>query len=221
MSFPMLTCAEVRAREAQAIQSLGMPSLLLMENAGRGVAELLVSLGVAGKVVILCGKGNNGGDGLVIARHLDNWQVPVQVLLFANPEELTPDSTVNHRILTAAGIPVDLHPGETFDHAKVRVDLATADWIVDCLFGTGLKGPLRVPFDALIGLVNDGPAKVLAVDIPSGLDGDTGRPLGATVRAHHTATLLAWKIGFVQPAAREWVGQVHLIDIGLPRRILL
>src|SRR5436190_16712141 len=106
MSFPMLTCAEVRAREAQAIHKLGMPSLLLMENAGRSVAELLVSLGVAGRVVVLCGKGNNGGDGLVIARHLDSWQIPVQVLLFANPEELTPDSTVNHRILSGAGVAV-------------------------------------------------------------------------------------------------------------------
>src|SRR5262249_50954797 len=151
MSFPMLSCAEVRACEARVIQELGMPSLLLMENAGRGVAELLVSLGIAGRVVVLCGKGNNGGDGLVIARHLDNRQIPVRVLLFANPEELTPDSAVNHRILAGSGVPVDLHPGDTFDREKVRVDLATADWVVDTLFGTGLKGPLRAPFDALIG----------------------------------------------------------------------
>jgi NAD(P)H-hydrate epimerase len=221
MSSLILSCAEVRALEARAIQELGIPSLLLMENAGRGMAELLVSLGIAGKVVILCGKGNNGGDGLVIARHLDNWQIPVQVLLFANPDELTPDSSVNHRILTRAGVPVETHPDDTFDREQVRIDLATSDWIVDALFGTGLKGPLRAPFDSLIALVNDSPAKVLAADIPSGLDGDSGRPLGPTIRAHHTATLLAWKSGFVQPAARAWVGQVHLIDIGLPRRFLM
>jgi NAD(P)H-hydrate epimerase len=221
MASLILSCADVRAREARAIQELGIPSLLLMENAGRGMAELLVSLGIAGKVVVLCGKGNNGGDGLVIARHLDNWQVPVQVLLFANPDELTPDSAVNHRILTRGGVPVEAHPAESFDREQVRIDLATADWVVDALFGTGLKGPLRAPFDSLIALVNDSPAKVLAADIPSGLDGDTGRPLGPTIRAHHTATLLAWKIGLTQPEAREWVGQVHLIDIGLPRRFLL
>ena len=102
----------------------------------------------------------------------------------------------------------------------MRVDLATSDWIVDALFGTGLNGPLRSPFDEIVALINDRSAKVLAVDIPSGLDGDTGKPLGPTVRAHHTATMLAWKTGFVQEVAREWLGQVHLIDIGLPRRFL-
>ncbi len=219
MPFPILSCAEVRAREQQAIRELGMPSLLLMENAGRGIAELLVSLGIAGKVTICCGKGNNGGDGLVIARHLDNAHIPVQVLLFAGPEQLSPDSAVNYRVLTGGGVKVDIHAG-TLDREKVRVDLATSDWVVDAMFGTGLSGPLRPPFDEIVALINDSPAKVLAVDIPSGLDGDTGRPLGPTVRAQHTATLLAWKAGFVQEPAREWVGQVHLVDIGLPRKFL-
>src|SRR5580704_9979138 len=123
MSFPLLSCAEVRAREAQAIQALGIPSLVLMENAGRGIVELLVSLGISGKVVILCGKGNNGGDGLVMARHLDNRQVPVQVHLFAQPEELSPDAAVNYRILDGSGVAVELHPGKTFDRETVRADL--------------------------------------------------------------------------------------------------
>src|SRR5437867_3826097 len=219
MSFPILSCAEVREREGRAIRSLAMPSLLLMENAGRNIADLLVSLGINGKVAICCGKGNNGGDGLVVARHLDNWQIPVQVLLFANPDELSPDAAVNHRILAGSGVKVEVHTGK-LDRETIRVDLATSDWVVDALFGTGLSGPLRSPFDEIVALINDGPAKVLAVDIPSGLDGDTGKPLGPTVRAHHTATMLAWKTGFVQEAAREWLGQVHLIDIGLPRRFL-
>ncbi len=220
MSFPILSCAEVREREGRAIQSLGMPGLLLMENAGRNIAELLVSLGISGKVVICCGKGNNGGDGFVIARHLDNHHVPVQVLLFARPEELAGDAAINQRILAGSGVQVDVHSGP-LDRETIRVDLATADWVVDALFGTGLSGGLRPPFDEVVTLINEGPAKVLAVDIPSGLDGDTGKPLGPAVRALHTATMLAWKKGFVEVAAREWLGQVHLIDIGLPRRFLV
>src|SRR6516165_1645877 len=137
MSFPTLSCAEVREREGRAIKTLGMPSLLLMENAGRNIAELLVTLGISGKVAICCGKGNNGGDGLVIARHLENWHIPVQVLLFARPEDLSGDAAVNYRILAGSGVKVDVHPGEP-DRETIRIDLATSDWVVDALFGTGL-----------------------------------------------------------------------------------
>jgi NAD(P)H-hydrate epimerase len=216
-----MTCAEVRQRERRAIEELGLPSLVLMENAGRGLAELLVSLGVGGKVVVCCGKGNNGGDGLVVARHLDNCEVPVRVLLFARPEELTPDSALNYRVLTGSGVAVEVQAGQPLDVEQLRGELTSASWVVDALFGTGLHGPLRPPFDALVGLINDSGASVLAVDIPSGLDGDTGRPLGPVVRAQHTGTLIAVKAGFAQPHAGEWTGQVHLIDTGLPRSLLL
>jgi NAD(P)H-hydrate epimerase len=220
MSVPILSCAEVRALEARAIQTLGISSLILMENAGRGIAELLHSLGISGKVAICCGKGNNGGDGLVVARHLDARQVPVQVLLFARPDELSPDSAANYHILDRAGIRVDVHAYGKLDTETLRADLTAADWIVDCLFGTGLSGPLRDPFDTIVRVINDSPARVMAADIPSGLDGDTGQPLGPTVRAHHTATLLAWKKGFLSESARPWTGQVHLIPIGLPHSFL-
>ena len=220
MTQPLLSCAEVRDLDRRAIEELGMPSLVLMENAGRGVAELLLSLGVRGRVVICCGKGNNGGDGLVLARHLDNREVPVRVLLFARPEDLTPDASLNYRVLTGSSVAVTVHAEKTLDAEAVRGELASAAWVVDALFGTGMRGPLRAPFDTLVGLINDSGAKVLAVDIPSGLDGDTGQPLGPTVRAAHTGTLIAWKTGFTQPHARAWTGQVHLIDTGLPRRLL-
>jgi NAD(P)H-hydrate epimerase len=220
MTSPVMSCAEVRALEQRAIWELGLPSIVLMENAGRGLAELLVSLGVTGKVVVVCGKGNNGGDGMVLARHLDNRHVNVRVLLFGRPEELTSEATINFQVLARSGVNVEVYPGETPDLGRVRDELASAEWIVDALFGTGLRGPLRAPFDAVVGLINESTARVLAVDIPSGLDGDTGRPLGPTVRAQHTGTFLAMKAGFVQPESREWTGEVHLIDIGLPRRFL-
>src|SRR5580704_13369213 len=100
-----LTRAQVREVDRRAITEFGVPGIVLMENAGRGAAELLISLGVQGSVAICCGKGNNGGDGLVIARHLDNRGIAVRVLLFAGPEELTGDAAVNVRIVERAGLP--------------------------------------------------------------------------------------------------------------------
>jgi NAD(P)H-hydrate epimerase len=215
-----LTRDEVREIDRRAIEEYGVPGVVLMENAGRGAAELLISLAVHGRVVICCGKGNNGGDGLVIARHLDNRRVPVQVLLFCRPEELTGDAAVNLRIVQRARLPLAVHAERSFDLAAVASVLAGTEWVVDALFGTGLSGPVRAPFDQIITAINESGARVLAVDIPSGLDCDTGRPLGTTVRAHHTATFVALKKGFVEPAAQEWLGKVHVIDIGAPRCLL-
>src|SRR5205807_2339818 len=92
---------------------------------------------------------------------------------------------------------------------------ARADWIVDALFGTGLTGPLRSPLDRLVELINASPARILAVDIPSGLDADTGAPLGSTIRAEHTVTFVAPKVGFHNPAAAAFTGRVHVVDIGI------
>ena len=179
---------QVRAFDKHAIETLGIPSAVLMENAGRGAAQVLEALGIRGPIVICCGKGNNGGDGLVMARHLTNRGFDVRTLLFAGPED-------------------------EIDDANLAALFARADWIVDALFGTGLTGPLRVPFDRLVTLINASPARVLAVDIPSGLDCDTGTPLGAAIRAEHTVTFIAPKLGY-NPAALEFTGRVHVVDIG-------
>src|SRR5262249_29680226 len=154
-----------------------VPGVVLMENAGRGTAELLVSLGVRGEVVVCCGKGNNGGDGFVIARHLDNRGVAVPVLLFGGPAEITGVARINLPILTKSGVRVESHR----DASQVAAALKDADWVVDALFGTGLTAAPRPPFDAVIAAINASGKKVFAVDIPSGLDTDTGRPLGPTV----------------------------------------
>jgi NAD(P)H-hydrate epimerase len=214
-----LTRDQVREVDRRAIEEFGVPGVVLMENAGRGTAELLRALGIHGRVAVCCGKGNNGGDGFVIARHLDNAGVPVRVLLFARPERLAGDAAINYRIIAQSGIAMATYPDEP-DWPQVRRHLDGAEWLVDALFGTGLSGPLGAPFDQLIGEINAGRAKVMAVDIPSGLDCDTGEPLGAVVRADHTATFVALKKGFTNPAARQWLGQVHVLDIGAPRVIL-
>jgi NAD(P)H-hydrate epimerase len=216
----LLTREQARALDRCAMEEFAVPGIVLMENAGRGMAELLHSLGISGPVVVCCGKGNNGGDGFVIARHLDNASVRVRVLLFADPADLRGDAAVNHTILVRSGVAVEARTGSSIDEAALRDELAKADWVVDALFGSGLQGPVRPPFDRVIAAINGSKARVLAVDIPSGLDSDTGRPMGPTVRAHHTATVAALKRGFVEQAAREWIGQVHVIDMGAPRRLL-
>jgi NAD(P)H-hydrate epimerase len=190
-----------------------------MENAGRGAAELLRALGIHGRVIVCCGKGNNGGDGFVIARHLDNVGVSVRVLLFVAPGELTGDAAVNNRVIARAGLPITAYDGP-IPHDALRQDLAGVEWIVDALFGTGLSGPVRSPLDAVIRAINASPARVLAVDIPSGLDCNTGEPLGTAVEADHTATFVAQKPGFASPGARKYLGQVHVVDIGAPRKLV-
>lgn len=211
-----LSREQVRAIDRRTIEEYGVPGVVLMENAGRGAAEVLLGLGARGPVCICCGKGNNGGDGFVIARHLDNAGVAVRVFLFANPEELTGDAAINFHIVSRSLLKIVAFPNLD----ELARELAEADWIVDALFGTGLSGPLRPPFDQIVAAINASQARVLAVDIPSGLDCDTGQPLGPTVRAHHTVTFVAQKKGFAAPGARAWLGEVHVVDIGAPRRVL-
>jgi NAD(P)H-hydrate epimerase len=216
----LLTREQARSLDRRAMDEFAVPGIVLMENAGRGMAELLRSLGISGRVVICCGKGNNGGDGFVIARHLDNARIDVRVLLFGAAEELAGDAAINHTILVRSGVSLKSLPGKELDEQSLRDDLANAEWIVDALFGSGLQGPVRPPFDKVIAAINSSGAKVFAVDIPSGLDSDTGVPMGPTVRARHTATVVAAKVGFTAPLAREWLGEVHTIDMGAPRRLI-
>jgi NAD(P)H-hydrate epimerase len=215
-----LSREQVRALDRRAIEEFGVPGVVLMENAGRGAAEVLTSLGCKGPVTICCGKGNNGGDGFVIARHLDNQRIPVRVLFFAEPSRLTGDAAVNYQIIARSGLEISVCDGEFVNVATVRSELVKAEWIVDALFGTGLTGPVRKPFDQIIQCINEANRRILAVDIPSGLDCDTGQPLGPTVRAEHTVTFVAQKKGFANPLAKSWTGQVHVADIGTPRHLL-
>jgi NAD(P)H-hydrate epimerase len=215
MTPSFLTRQQVREIDRRAIEEYGMPGVVLMENAGRGAAEVLSALGIHGRVLVCCGKGNNGGDGFVIARHLANRGVQVNTILFVRPDELTGDALINYRILEHGRYPIQvMAEAGNLDHFKRELD--RAEWIVDALFGTGLSGPVRPPFDKIIDTINARQGRVLAVDIPSGLDCDTGKPLGAAVRACHTVTFVAQKTGFANPAAAEWLGRVHIADIGVP-----
>jgi NAD(P)H-hydrate epimerase len=210
-----LTREQVRAFDRRAIDEFGIPALVLMENAGRGTVDVLQALGVRGPVLVCCGKGNNGGDGLVVARHLANRGVPVKAIVLARPHELSEDAAAQWHIVQRLNLPAEAWPGATLDEPRLTAELARAEWAVDALFGTGLQGPMRPPFDRIAALLGASAARVLAVDIPSGLDADTGLPMGTTVRADHTATFVAPKVGFRNPAAAAWLGQVHVVDIGV------
>src|SRR5438552_12737798 len=143
----LLSRKQVRDLDRRAIQEYGMPGVVLMENAGRGCAELLRSFGLRGPVIVCCGKGNNGGDGFVIARHLDNMEVLGRVLLFAKPEELSGDAAINYQIIAKAGLAIESAAAEDWTAERTRQGLAGAEWIIDALFGTGLTGPVRPPLD--------------------------------------------------------------------------
>ncbi len=214
-----LSREQVRDVDLRAVEDFYMPSILLMENAGRGAAEVLESQGINGPILICAGKGNNGGDGFVMARHLENRGHEVRVLLFCDPKTLKGDAAINFQILEAANTPLEVWAAKV-GATPLSKRLRGADWIVDALLGTGTQGEIRDPFATIIQAINQSSAKVLAVDLPSGMDCDTGQPLGPCVKADVTATFVARKIGFDAPGASNLTGVVHVVDIGVPRCIL-
>jgi NAD(P)H-hydrate epimerase len=214
---------QVRELDQRAMDEFEMPGLLLMENAGRGCAELLRQINPARELtVIVCGPGNNGGDGFVIARHLDNAGWPIAVVSFPPVEREPGDAATNWNILLESDVPFEEFTPEDFSWASSEFlgQLKPEHWVIDALFGTGLTRPLASPFDLLIQGINESGAKVLAVDLPSGLDCDTGQPQGACIKARNTATFVAPKLGFQQDESRNWTGEVSVIDIGAPRRLI-
>jgi NAD(P)H-hydrate epimerase len=223
MKIRPLSREEVRGIDARAARDLGMPTLILMENAGREAAAWLRDRGVATTTrgLVLCGPGNNGGDGGVLARHLDLWGYSVRVVWFARADRLQGDASVQFQILARSGF-----DQACWDDSSVvtpeRLDalLAEADWLVDALLGTGLTRPVEGVLRSVIEAVNRSGKPALALDLPSGLDADSGRPRGVAVRAQSTATFVAPKLGFGAAGADAYTGPVAVIDIGVPRAVL-
>lgn len=208
-----LTRAAVREIDRRAVEEYGIPGVVLMENAGRNAAELLARLNShRERVAILCGPGNNGGDGFVIARHLDRLGITSSIFLVANSAKPSPDAATNFGVVEKMGL--------TISHGHEPPDLSRFGWVVDALFGTGLDRPIAGPTADVVNAVNASAATVFAVDIPSGLDCDSGLPAGPCVRAHHTVTFVGMKVGFLTPAARPFIGEIHFADIGVPRRLV-
>ncbi len=213
---------KVRQVDAEAVETYGIPSIVLMENASRGLADrALRMLDAAGRrdrghVLVVCGGGNNAGDGLAAARHLHNAGIRVTSVLLRPTDGYKGDAGTNLRIDQAMGLPLlggHEDPVGTLDGA------GEADLIVDAVLGTGLTSAVRSPMDEVIRWVNERPAPVLAVDIPSGLDCDRGVPLGVAVEAAATVTFVGTKRGFLVEGADRYVGEIVIGDIGIPREL--
>ncbi len=212
---PVFTAAEMRALDARAIQTLGIPGARLMDHAGVGAAELIAGLfgPMRGKrVIVLCGKGNNGGDGFVVARRLRAKGARVRAFLFARAADVKGDAAVALRRWRGA---VEEITGEAGLDELAR-DLARADVVVDALLGTGLTGPAHGLVARAIDAVNAAERAVVSLDLPSGLGSDSGGLLGPTVKAMWTATFAGYKRSLlVHPGAAQ-AGRVSVIDIGVP-----
>lgn len=198
-----ISVAEARRFDQEAVERFGVPSILLMENAARSVAEVAREMGT--RFTILCGAGNNGGDGLAAARHLGP---AAAVYLLAEPEpERSPDAALQLRILRNLGLPVTIGAPPPFPGAP-------SVWI-DALFGTGLARPLTGVAAAWVECFNAGSGPKLAVDIPSGLDGDTGEVLGVACAADRTVTFLAPKHGMLRGEGPRLCGTITVAGLGM------
>ncbi len=227
--IPVLSRAQMRAFDKHAINACHVPSLLLMENAGRGAAdiierELLGGVAAAGRVVVVCGAGNNGGDGFVVARHMLTRGARVEAWLAGDPAKMTPDCRANHDAFAGIGGTVENVPlGQSLQ--RLGDALADADVAVDALFGTGLDRPIAEPMASVIRLLNEARVfgrrlRIAALDVPSGLDTDTGVTLGISVEADVTVTFAHLKLGHVTPHGARTSGPVHVVDIGVPPTLL-
>ena len=210
-----LTRSQVRDVDRRAIADYGLAGVVLMENAGRGAVDLLCRLGCAGPVVVCAGQGNNGGDGFVMARHLAARGIEPRVILLGTADRLQGDAAINYHVLQRAGL-AGIELGDQVALEQLLPLFAPADWIIDALLGTGAQGAVREPYLTAIKALNQAGRRVLAVDLPSGMDCDTGTECGACVRATATATFVARKPGFDAPGADRLTGDVHTIDIGIP-----
>lgn len=218
--FVVMTRQQVRAFDAWAIDTLGIPGAVLMENAGRSCAELIKEkLGAISKprVCIFCGTGNNGGDGFVIARHLLNNGFSVAAMIVGDRNKIKGDAKINLDILERLGQPIEqLDLKSKHLSRQVKDFTCGADMLVDALFGTGLSGLLSDDYQQLIETINTRHLPVLAVDIPSGLDCDTGEPLGAAIKATYTVTLVAVKKGLtLSSGVARYTGQIYVASIGV------
>jgi NAD(P)H-hydrate epimerase len=215
----MLSREQARQIDQRAIDEFGMSSLVLMENAGRSVADTIQRLGFTGPVTICCGVGNNGGDGAVVARHLDLRGISTHVSVWGDRDRLTADARTNFAIIDRAGLKIQWF-GRQHDAEHLSRSLDGSCLIVDALLGSGARGEPRTPLDVVIDQLNASHLPILAIDLPSGLDCDTGVAASHTIRATHTCTFVARKQGFATPKSVEYTGTVHVLDIGAPRVLI-
>lgn len=213
-----MTRDQIRKYDKLAIEELGIPGVVLMENAGRHAAEVAMTLCKSKRVGVVTGPGNNGGDGYVIARHLINEGLEVNTYITVPETKIKGDALINYKILKSMGAPV-------FDYSnpkhllELKQNLLSDGFVVDALLGTGVSKKVEGHIADVIDLINDSLLPVLSVDIPSGLDTDTGRPWGRAVRAIATVTFGHMKKGLVLYPGAELCGELYVVPIGVPADI--
>ncbi|HTG35152.1 MAG TPA: NAD(P)H-hydrate dehydratase [Thermoanaerobaculia bacterium] len=216
----ILTAEAMREVDRAAIEELGIPSMVLMENAAIGVVEAIAeAYGDAESAAIFCGPGNNGGDGLAVARHLSVRGWEVRIFLVTNSHELSADAAAQLEICRKIELPIL----EIATEKELRVAIGAAadcDVVVDALFGTGLARPLEGLFARVVGCINGLPVPCVAVDLPSGLAGSEPRPIGLHVKADLTVTFAAPKVAHVFPPSADAVGEMVVTDLGIPARLV-
>ncbi|HEY0511278.1 MAG TPA: NAD(P)H-hydrate dehydratase [Thermoanaerobaculia bacterium] len=216
----ILTAGAMREVDRAAIEELGLPSLVLMENAAIGVVQAIGErFGETESAAIFCGPGNNGGDGLAVARHLAVRGWDVRIFLVTGGRELSADAATQLGICRKCELSLfEIADGKGF--SLVLEAAAACDVVVDALFGTGLDRPLEGLFAQVVELINSLPAPCVAVDLPSGLSGSLAQPIGPHVEAALTVTFAAPKVAHVFPPASDAVGEMVVTDLGIPPRLV-
>ena len=215
--LPILDNDGMREADRHTIEDLGVPGMVLMENAATGVVDAIREVfPEARRILILCGPGNNGGDGFAAARHLHNGGLDVQLCLVGDPAKLSPDAAANHRLAEAFGVPIAVIEDDDLSLVEALLDDEPTDLVVDALLGTGTDRPLAGRYAALVELVEASGLPVVAVDVPTGLNGSSSAIPGPHLPADLTVTFASLKTCHVLPPACVACGEVAVVDIGIP-----
>ncbi|MDH3816470.1 MAG: NAD(P)H-hydrate epimerase, partial [Acidobacteriota bacterium] len=219
--LPVLDNEAMREADRHTIEDLGISGLELMENAAAGVVDALGdNFPEARRVLILCGRGNNGGDGLAAARLLAGGDLKIKVLLFADPEKLSPDAAANFSQAEKAGVPIVVVDDEDLSALDAELEDNTPELVVDALLGTGIDRPLAGRLAGVVQRIEEAALSVVAVDVPTGLSGSSAGVAGPVMPAELTVTFAALKRCHVLPPACLHCGEVAVVDIGIPPTVV-
>ncbi len=222
----LVTANQMQDMDKQTIDSFGIPGMVLMENAGRGAVDFFletVSIESHHQVAIFAGRGNNGGDGFVIARYLVEKNIPVTVFLLASKDRVTGDAKINlelfDRLCKKNNLGSLIEVTDKAALSQHKTSMLHHHFFIDAILGTGLNSNVRGFFKDVIELINSSEQPLMSIDIPSGLNSDTGQPLGKAVMADATATFAFAKAGHILYPGNEYTGDLKIIDIGIPQYI--
>jgi len=218
-----ITSQEMQEIDKLAIEEFGIPAIILMENAGQKASRValdMLSPSQKEKVICICGKGNNGGDGFVCCRHLiNNGAGNTDIFLVCNPLELKGNAKINYKILEKMGRTIKILKNKK-DFQTFETELKKAQLVIDAMLGIGLSGKVRQPYKNIINLINQSQKPVLSLDVPSGLDATKGNVPGVCIKATKTVTFALPKTGFIKNDGPLNIGELITVDISIPKTLL-